>query len=115
MRVKPWGVPLEPPASVQAHGKRYASRTGQQAPGLVGSDLELPALHRAALDLDTGLVLARRKIHFRAVRLASGPGLAHQVAAGISRELHGLFVDGDDSFFMRGVAEQQPRLPRRRE
>lgn len=37
--------------SIKAHRERDAGRTSQQAPGLVGSELELPVLRRAVRDL----------------------------------------------------------------
>src|ERR1700692_1975891 len=103
---------LGPRMSIKVYGERDASRTDQQAPGLVGSDFELPVLHRAARDLAGDLVLARLQIDFLAVgRFASGCGVVRQVASSESRQLDGLLVDGDDGLFIRGVAEQQPHLP----
>src|SRR6478752_4659145 len=99
--------------SINAQGERDAGLAGHQAPGLVGCELELTILRRAARELEGDLVLARRQIDFLAVgRLRSGYGVVGQ--PGLGRQLDRLPVDGDDGRFIRGIAEQQPDLARHR-
>lgn len=98
------------------HRQQDAVRAGQQTPGLVGRDLDLPDLDRAALDLEGDLVLAGWQIDLLAVRYFGCGGVGvRQFLAGVRRQLDGLVGDGDDRPLVRLVAEHQLCLPRPRQ
>ena len=81
--------------SIEVHREWDATRTDQQAPGLVSNEHELPFLHRAARRLEGEQVFARRQIDFLIIpRFACGLGL---------------FIEGDSLARGRGDRASEKR------